>query len=214
MRLAQPNAQSNPPSLILASSSPRRQELLEGLGLTFRVHPSDASEIVDKYDTPAEYVEILSKRKASQVAALYRDHPNPCYVIGSDTVVVIDGDILGKPQDEQDAFDMLSRLQGRSHAVYTGLCLIHAQTSEIQLGHSKTEVRIRSLTQDQIYRYIQTKEPFGKAGAYAIQGFGGALVDHIHGDYYTVVGLPLWLLGVFLDRVGYPWMNSRSLHQG
>jgi septum formation protein len=183
-------------SIILASSSPRRKELLEGLNLQFITHPSDEDESVPDGTKPADMVEILSLRKAKSVATHYDEG----LVIGSDTIVVCDDEILGKPADEKDAARMLSTIQGRSHFVYTGVAIVDAATGESQVAHSKTEVFVKPLDADTIRRYIQTGEPRDKAGSYAIQGLGATLVERINGDYFTVVGLPVGLLAEMLGR--------------
>jgi septum formation protein len=185
-------------SIILASSSPRRKELLEGLNLQFITHPSDEDESVPDGTKPADMVEILSLRKAKSVATHYDEG----LVIGSDTIVVCDDEILGKPADEKDAARMLSTIQGRSHFVYTGVAIVDAATGESQVAHSKTEVFVKPLDADTIRRYIQTGEPRDKAGSYAIQGLGATLVERINGDYFTVVGLPVGLLAEMLGRFG------------
>ncbi|MDA5108996.1 Maf family protein [Brevibacillus thermoruber] len=185
-------------SLILASSSPRRRELLQTLGLPFTVMTSDVDETTQPGMSPKAVVEELALRKARAVASRL----DAGVVLGSDTVVVLDGRILGKPADEPDAFRMLSALQGREHTVYSGVALIDAATGRFEVAHSKTAVRIRPLTEREIRSYIATKEPMDKAGSYAIQGIGSTLVESIEGDYFTVVGLPLCLTAGMLFRFG------------
>jgi septum formation protein len=185
-------------SLILASSSPRRRELLQTLGLPFTVMTSDVDESTQPGMSPEAVVEELALRKARAVASRL----DAGVVLGSDTVVVLDGHILGKPADEPDAFRMLSALQGREHTVYSGVALIDAATGRLEVAHSKTVVRIRPLTEREIRAYIATKEPMDKAGSYAIQGIGSTLVESIEGDYFTVVGLPLCLTANLLSRFG------------
>lgn len=172
-------------NLILASSSPRRKELLENLHLTFEVSCSDVDESFNPEQTPGEIVMELSNRKAQAVG---KKHPGS-YVLGADTVVVLDGMILGKPQDRAEAFAMLKALSGRTHAVYTGVSII-AHGSENNF-YVKTDVVFWELTDDEINAYIHTGEPFDKAGAYGIQGQGSILVKEISGDYFSVVGLPV-----------------------
>ncbi|USG64137.1 Maf family protein [Brevibacillus ruminantium] len=185
-------------TLILASSSPRRRELLQTIGLSFTVITSDVDESTEPDLSPQEVVEQLAYRKAKTVAEKVEEG----VVLGSDTVVVLDGVILGKPTDEEHAFQMLTSLQGREHVVYSGVALIDAKTGRVELNHSKTQVRIRSLTEREILAYIRTGEPMDKAGSYAIQGIGATLVESIAGDYFTVVGLPLRLTADMLSRFG------------
>ncbi|MGG3888706.1 Maf family protein [Metabacillus fastidiosus] len=171
--------------LILASGSPRRRELLENLRIPFSVIVSEIEEIIDPNLSPAETVMSLALQKAEAVAENYRD----VYVMGADTVVVLDGQILGKPKDEADAIDMLKKLSGRAHDVFTGVALVHG--TENHLFYERTKVTFWDLSEQEIYKYAGTKEPLDKAGAYGIQGFGSLLVKEIHGDYFSVVGLPV-----------------------
>ncbi|MFS0554400.1 Maf family protein [Brevibacillus sp. 179-C9.3 HS] len=186
--------------LILASSSPRRRELLQTLGLSFTVLTSDVDETTAEHLSAKEVVEELSLRKAKEVASRLTEG----VVLGSDTVVVLDGQILGKPVDEDDAFRMLSMLQGKEHTVYSGVALIDVETGRTEVSHSHTQVRIRALTEREIKSYIATGEPMDKAGSYAIQGIGATIVEGITGDYFTVVGLPLGLTSNLLTRFGMP----------
>jgi septum formation protein len=172
--------------LILASASPRRTMLLEQLGLQFNVVPSAVEEVVEAHLTPAEVVESLSHLKATDVAS---HHLNADLVLGADTVVVLDGQILGKPVDTADAKRMLGALQGRWHQVYTGYTLIAPKEAKTVQGHAMTEVRIREMSDAEIDAYIATGEPMDKAGSYAIQGIGALLVAEIKGEYTNVVGL-------------------------
>jgi septum formation protein len=180
--------------IILASASPRRSELLQGLGLTFHIHPSEADEAIAEGAKPDDVVKRLSLLKAQSVASKY----NEGLVIGSDTIVVCDGSILGKPRNDEDALRMLSLLQGRSHFVYSGLAIVDAGTGKYRVAISRTEVWMKQLTEPILRRYILTGEPHDKAGSYAIQGYGATLVERIDGDYFTVVGLPLRLLSDML----------------
>ncbi|MBW5447858.1 septum formation inhibitor Maf [Cohnella sp. CFH 77786] len=191
------------PTLILASSSPRRQELVRHLGLPVLVRPSDADEWTPAEWPPARIVEELAERKARTVWDSARGTLDmPAVVIGSDTIVAVDGDVLGKPKDEEDAARMLSRLAGRSHEVFTGVCCIGLQDGKTVTGHRRTVVRMRELTAEQILRYIASGEPLDKAGAYGIQGLGAVLVDSLEGCYFNVVGLPLSLLADQLESFG------------
>jgi septum formation protein len=184
--------------LILASSSPRRKELLKGLNLDFTIHPSDDNEDVPLGTLPKEMVEMLSLRKAQSVASQYERG----LIIGSDTIVVLHDEILGKPKDSKEAYSMLSKLQGNVHTVFTGIAVIDVESGTYQVCHNSTQVTIKSLSNEKINRYIATGEPNDKAGAYAIQGFGATLVEKINGDYFTVVGLPVGLLSEMLENFG------------
>lgn len=173
--------------LILASESPRRRDLLGLLGHPFRAVVPRADETAFPGETPAEHVVRLSELKAVEAGKrLGRG-----IVIGSDTVVVLDGDIIGKPDSPGEARAMLGRLQGRTHTVYTGFALHDAGDGRILSGWEATEVTMRPMDDDLIRRYVETGEPLDKAGAYGIQGFGAALVVSIRGCYFTVMGLPL-----------------------
>ena len=172
-------------SIVLASASPRRRELLQTAGVEFTVCVSDAEERIPPGTSPHEAVMLLAKQKALAVA---KDRPNDL-VIGADTVVVYDGAILGKPADEADAARMLRMLSGRTHTVYTGVCLVSAGSAETFF--EQTQVTFYPLTDDEIAAYIATGEPMDKAGAYGIQGRGCTLVRGICGDYFNVVGLPV-----------------------
>lgn len=171
--------------IILASASPRRQELLRQVGVTFRVIPSQVDETVTQPMLPGELVEHLAVVKAQAVAAQEPD----ALVIGSDTIVVVDGDVLGKPADRAEAIAMLERLSGRAHQVMTGIALV--TKDRILVSHEETTVRFIPLTRAQIERYVDSGEPMDKAGAYGIQGRAAALISGIEGDYFTVVGLPI-----------------------
>ena len=184
--------------IILASGSPRRKQLLAQMGIeTFRVISSDADETVEPGLSPARIVETLSARKAEAVAG----HAKPGeLVIAADTIVALDGAVLGKPADGPEAFRMLSALSGRRHQVYTGVTLL--RDGERRTEHEVTTVTFRELTRDDITRYIATGEPMDKAGAYGIQGCGALLVERIEGDYFNVMGLPVCRLGRMLAGMG------------
>ncbi|CAM3502020.1 Maf family protein [Marinicrinis lubricantis] len=187
--------------LILASSSPRRQEIIRSLRLPFEVYPSHVDETIEASLTPSEAVTVLAERKASAVKEKLNGSMKGV-IIGSDTVVVLGNDILGKPVNPQDAFAMLKRLQGRSHQVYSGIACIDAAEDKRVVQYRSTLVHMRSLSDDQIERYIESGEPMDKAGSYAIQGLGAALVDSIEGDYFNVVGLSVALLTDMLKEFG------------
>lgn len=187
------------PRLVLASTSPRRQELLGLLGLPFEVIGSLYDESVISPDgmAPADYVTQLAQGKASEVAGrLDAD----ALVIGADTTVVLDGQFLNKPTGPDDAASMLRRLSGRTHEVYTGLCVIRGQT--LLTNYAVTEVAFAALTDETIAAYVATGEPLDKAGAYGIQGKALSFIPSINGDYFNVVGLPLYLLGQMLAQFG------------
>lgn len=190
------------PLLVLASTSPRRKELIQLLGLPVEIAVSSGDETVEKEWSPAETVEQLALRKASEVASIRERKQDQEIVIGADTIVVYDQKILGKPQDQDEAYRMLSMLQGRAHDVYTGVACIDAATGQQVVRHRKTQVWMRSLSSDQMKRYILSGEPMDKAGAYGIQGMGAAIVDRIDGCYFTVVGLPISLLSEMLTVYG------------
>lgn len=173
--------------LILASASPRRKELLEQIGLKFSVCPACGEE-ESSYQEPEEMVKELALKKAREVAEKTKEE---ALVIGSDTVVAFQGEILGKPADEDDAFRMLKSLQGASHMVYTGVAVIDARTGEVLLNFvDGTEVSMYPMTEEWIRGYIETGEPMDKAGAYAIQGSCSLWIRGIQGAHSTVVGFP------------------------
>lgn len=183
--------------LILASGSPRRRELLERVGLTdFAVCPADIDEIVPPGLTPDRVVMALSAQKAQWVA---NAHPG-ALVIAADTVVSVDGDILGKPKSADDARAILRRLSGRSHRVYTGITL--QQGARTATECECTQVHFRHLGAEEIDAYIASGEPMDKAGAYGVQGLGALFVTGIEGDYYNVMGLPLCRLGRLFEKFG------------
>lgn len=172
--------------IILASASPRRKELLSRLTEHFECVVSDAQEIkVEKSPTPWLVVMENAALKAKDVFENHKD----CIVIGADTVVVYDGYILGKPKDKADAFDMLNKLQGKRHYVYTGLYII--KDGKEFKTFEKTAVNFGSMTAEEIQSYIDSGEPMDKAGAYGIQGKGSIYIKSVEGDYYNVMGLPL-----------------------
>ena len=185
-------------NVILASQSPRRRQLLEQMGFTnFKVCPAKGEETADPGLTPAQLVEALSRQKAAEVAAGAAEDD---LVIAADTVVSIDGRVLGKPHSTQQAARMLADLSGREHTVYTGVTV--RRGDQILTRHEATQVRFRPLTQEEIAAYVATGEPMDKAGAYGIQGRGALLARGIDGDYFNVVGLPVCLLGQMLLRFG------------
>ena len=185
-------------ALILASQSPRRRELLGQMGLTdFIIRPALGEERADPNLSPDRLVEALSAHKGLEVAAA--SDPGDL-VIAADTVVAVDGQVLGKPRDRADALRMLAALSGRAHTVYTGVTL--CRDGEVLTQHEATQVRFRTLTPAEMEAYVDTGEPMDKAGAYGIQGYGALLVEGIEGDYSNVVGLPVCRLGRMLARFG------------
>lgn len=188
--------------IILASTSPRRKELIASLHLAFEVIPSHADEDTPPEWTPEQTVQELAMRKALAVYRGLEGREQDAVIVGSDTVVVLDGDILGKPVDEADAERMLSRLQGRVHRVFTGVACIDARNGQSMVQYRKTDVTMKELSEATIRAYVQTGEPSDKAGSYAIQGIGASLVERVEGCYFNVVGLPLSLLSDMLDGFG------------
>ena len=183
--------------IILASQSPRRRELLERMGIShFDVIPAKGEERAAPNLTPEQLVEELSRQKAAEITVGNPD----ALIIAADTVVAVDGTVLGKPHDRDDAVRMLQALSGREHTVYSGLTVCWQGRSVTQ--HEATAVRFRPLTQDDIDHYVSTGEPMDKAGSYGIQGYGCTLVEGISGDYYNVVGLPVCRLGRILADFG------------
>ncbi|TES48963.1 septum formation inhibitor Maf [Halalkalibacterium halodurans] len=171
--------------LILASGSPRRKQLLEQMNVPFTVCKSTIDETFDPTFPPDEVVQQLARQKAQDVAKKHEDS----FILAADTIVVFQGRILGKPATEQEARQMLSQLSDQSHEVLTGVALLHQ--GQVETFVETTEVRFWPLTVTEIETYLQTGEPFDKAGAYGIQGLGAYLVKELKGDYYNVVGLPL-----------------------
>ncbi len=188
--------------LVLASASPRRCELLQQIGLEFQVIPSRADELILKGETPEEHVIRLSLDKATEVAN--RENVSGRWFIGSDTIVLCDQQILGKPRDEAHAVTMLKQLSGREHQVLSGYAIIDRETKEQRTEAVSTKVWFRQLTDDEIARYIATGEPADKAGSYAIQGLGICFVARIEGSYTNVVGLPLCKLTGAMKELGVP----------
>ena len=189
-------------SLILASASPRRAELLTRIGLTFSVQPADIDETPTAGETAYHYVERLAREKAQAVAG---SHPRSL-VLGSDTSVVLDGEILGKPQSTAEAEAMLTRLSGNTHQVMTAVALV--QDGQCQSVVSITDVHFRELGAEEIRAYVASGEPMDKAGSYGIQGLAGIFVSELRGSYSAVVGLPLQETAALLAQAGHPvWHN-------
>ena len=196
--------------LVLASSSPRRQELLALLGLSFEVCPSEFDEHPTVGLSPIEQVRRFALKKARSVACV---RPQ-ALVLGSDTVIDLDGQLLGKPVDLADARAMLARLAGRSHQVHTAVALCDRERHIESVEVATAEVWMKADFEQVYEQYLASEESLGKAGAYAIQGLGGDLVKRIAGDYTTVVGLPLKLVAHLLRSAGYPLLvNVEDLYR-
>ena len=189
------------PKIILASASPRRSQLLKQVGADFEVVTSDVEENVDPKVPPSEVVQALAYAKASDVACRINDRA--CIIIGADTIVVYNHDILGKPQHERHAYEMLRMLSGTKHEVFTGFAIIDKDTGKAIKQYQKTLVTFRHIEDKEIMAYIKTGEPMDKAGAYGIQEIGSLFIESIQGDYFTVVGLPMMKLYMTLkDEFG------------
>ena len=184
--------------LIVASASPRRRELLEKFAIPFEVIPARGPEDGPGERSAEEYVRALAGQKAAEVAGRLSDPE--AVIVAADTVVEAEGRILGKPRDREDAAEMLRRLSGTDHRVWTGVCVRQGERAEIRC--ERTRVRFRTLTEEEIQAYVATGEPLDKAGAYGIQDRASLFVEGIQGDYFNVVGLPVCLLGQMLRSFG------------
>jgi len=184
--------------VILASASPRRKELLEKIGLRFKVEPSNYEEDMHSELEPHEFARKISLEKAEAVAGKHRN----AIVIAADTFIVFDGKILGKPHTENEARKMLEIINGTSHSVITGFSIIDTDKNKTLSKSVETRIYIRKLTLAEIDAYVKSKEPLDKAGAYAIQGLGALIVEKIEGDYFNVIGLPLSALAEALKEFG------------
>lgn len=173
--------------IILASKSPRRREILENTKVRFSIKESQIDEIIKVDESPKETVMRLAYEKALDVASKNKDS----LVIGADTIVVINDQILGKPKNEEDAYNMIKLLSGKTHYVITGFALINLNLNKEVIDCEVSQVTFKELSESCIKDYIQTKESLDKAGAYGIQGYGGLLVKNIQGDYFNIVGLPI-----------------------
>ena len=184
--------------ILLASTSPRRQELLKLLGLEFRIVPPTCEETLSPHLSPSEQTRQLARNKAQSVA---NEHPEDL-VLGSDTVIEIEGKLLGKPENMQEAETMLRHLRGRCHQVHTGVAIIQ-QATHVSIDFVETaQVWIKSFDEHTLKSYLATEESLGKAGAYSIQGEGAQLIEKIEGNYPTIVGLPLWRTAKALEQQG------------
>ncbi|MCX7993298.1 MAG: Maf family protein [Fimbriimonadales bacterium] len=193
---------------VLASQSPRRRALMRLFGKPFEVHPAQIEEHLPEYTArPTALGKRLARAKAEAVAPCYPD----ALIIAADTLVVIDGRVLGKPADECEAFEMLRMLSGRTHTVITALCLLlrrQGRTEQLVLDAPRSRVTFRALSDEWIRWYIATGEPFDKAGAYGIQEYGALLIEKVQGCYFNVVGLPLATLASRLEQLGV-WQPQR-----
>lgn len=185
------------PRLVLASASPRRRDILRQLGLEPEVRPADVDERLLPGEDPGEHVRRLAREKAARVLESEPD----ALVIGGDTVVVRDGEVLGKPADAEEAVAMLLSLSGKTHEVLSGLAMAGADRAVDAVA--RTSVRFRTFDQDTARGYVATGEPMDKAGAYGIQGLGAALVEGVEGDYYSIVGLPVAALLQLFEQMGW-----------
>ena len=185
-------------SIVLASESTRRVDILRTLGISFSIIPPDIDETKMKDETPQEFVARISYEKAKKVGLHFPDK----WVIAADTIVVLKGKVLGKPKNERDAFNMLRALRGKWHKVITGYCVLNLLKNIVYRDIVETKVFVRHMTDDEITRYIKTSEPMGKAGSYAVQGKGGYMVKEIKGSYTNVVGLPICEIAEALLSLG------------
>jgi septum formation protein len=191
------SSSNSAPLLVLASQSPRRAELLQRLGLDFEIVPAEIDESYVDHEMPAVHAERLAREKAFAIS-----HRRPdALVVGSDTIVVLGSDVLGKPRDAEEAVEMLVRVAGREHQVFTGVAV--ARGGRVESDLERVTVRFRNVDRRACEEYVATGEPMDKAGAYGIQGFGSALVEEIHGDYFAVMGLPVVRTLDLIGRFGY-----------
>lgn len=194
--------------LILASASPRRIELLKQIGLEFETMPANINEDSKDYSDAGKYAMEMSRQKAVFVASSIQNKAGEgIIVLGADTVVEIDGHLLGKPTDADDAMRMLRLLENRWHEVTTGITLVRAKDMEAVTEKETTRVKFSPLPKGFLERYIASKEPFDKAGSYGIQGFGGLMVEKIEGCYFNIMGLPLFKLSRMLEKCGFELLS-------
>lgn len=198
--------QERKPRIILASASPRRADLLTQIGLDFELAPGNIAERPHPNEAPADYITRIARAKV--IAAARQAEIG--LVLGADTVVVLDGRMLGKPEDEMAARRMLTQLSGKWHAVMTGVALYDIESRREVADYDKTLVKFAPMTATEIDWYVGTGEPMDKAGAYGIQGFGGLFVEEIAGNYYNVVGLPIPLVYRLARRLGYSLFDQAA----
>lgn len=184
--------------IILASGSPRRKQILEQFGLNFTVEVSDYEEKSIPGIAPSKFVETLSLEKAKAVA---KNH-NDAIIIGADTIVVLDNQILGKPKTKENAREMLKKLSGNTHSVFTGFTIIDTVNKRTITNHVVTKIKFKNLSEEEISAYIKTGEPMDKAGAYGYQGRGALFVEYIEGDYFSVLGFPILKIFEILKELG------------
>jgi septum formation protein len=189
--------------LILASASPRRAEILAAAGIQFAVHPAHVDESPLPAETPTQMVERLAKIKAEFVAREFANEKD-AIILGADTTVALDGEIISKPESSADARSMLRELSGREHQVITGIYVIRISDGAHKSGTETTRVWFSPMTDQEVDAYVQTGEPLGKAGAYAIQGIAGRYIPRIEGCYFNVVGLPISKVWEALTELGWP----------
>lgn len=183
--------------IILASASPRRHTLLRQIGFDFEVRHSSVAEVFDKTKTPEENVIRLAEAKALDIAKDYEQ----AFIIGADTIVVLNGEMMGKPADDEEAFRMLKKLSGREHKVFTGFAVVDKPSNRIVSDVEITVVKFRDLEDDEIHEYVNSKSPADKAGAYGIQDdYGAVFVERINGCFYNVVGFPLTKFYITLQK--------------
>lgn len=186
--------------IILASSSPQRQELFKKLGVKFVVEPSDFDERSVDIGDPEKLVKALAYAKAKAVA---KNFPGSV-VVGADTMVLHNGEVFGKPRDAGHAKSMLKKLNGSTHNVLTGVAIYDSDTHHFTLDVDQSMISFKPLSDLEIDAYVKSQEPFGKAGGYAIQGLAGLFVDDIHGDYFNIIGLPLSIVARRFTELGIP----------
>ena len=191
--------------VVLASSSPRRRQLLDLIGITHEVRPANIDETMRAREVPRRHAERLAREKATKIATRDPD----LITIGADTVVVINRKVLGKPRDEAEAIHMLSQLSGREHTVITAVAV--ARGKKLRSAIEEVNVRFRRLHEDEIKAYVATGEPMDKAGAYGIQGYGATIVECIEGDYFAVMGLPLARLTSLMRDLGVRYRFGEPL---
>ncbi|MFA4991420.1 MAG: Maf family protein [Candidatus Omnitrophota bacterium] len=192
--------------IILASTSKRRREILASCGIRHRVVASRAKEDMKISRIPQRVAMINAELKAEKVAGRF----DTGYVIGADTVVLLDGDIIGKPRDARHAREMLRRMAGRTISVYTGLCVIDAKKRKKAMGHEKSIVRVKDIPKEDMERYFKLLGPYDKAGGFSIEGAGSFIFDDIKGSYFNVLGLPMAKLKELFDKLGFDILSAVS----
>jgi len=195
-------------TLVLASASPRRAELLRQLGLDFVQQDSDVDESVRPGEAPFDYVQRLACAKAQQAASLIAANHRPAVILGADTCISIDNQILGKPDNLEQAIDYLTRLAGREHTVYSAVNVLWQNDSQSRVNCSK--VSMKAMTQEEIKAYCDSGEPMGKAGGYAIQGLGAMFIERIEGSYSAIMGLPLYETAELLQHAGITIIRNET----